>query len=363
MTAALAACGPGEEPILIGLAGPFSEQRAQSMQLGAQLAVSEINQQGGVRSRELRLVVVDDSGKGNVAVRVAQSLYDNPDIVAVVGHLNSGATLAAAQVYNGGRHPIVAISPSASSPDITHAGEYTFRICPDDSVHGVQLAEWAYGQIGARRAAILFENDSYGRGLRSTFRNSFVALGGQIVSEDPFLSELPSFEPYLTRIRLRGGADAVLLAGARDGAVNILNTMANLGYRPATLSGDGIVGIQASEADPEGVFVSLAYLADAGGDRNQDFVSAYHTAYGGQQPDHRGAGAYDIVRLLARAIQEAGFERSRIRDYLAGVGSETDAFEGVTGQIAFDSRGDISGKDVVIGVFRDGRIVPAPKRR
>jgi branched-chain amino acid transport system substrate-binding protein len=227
----------------------------------------------------------------------------------------------------------------------------------------VQLAEWAYGQIGARRAAILFENDSYGRGLRSTFRNSFVALGGQIVSEDPFLSELPSFEPYLTRIRLRGGADAVLLAGARDGAVNILNTMANLGYRPATLSGDGIVGIQASEADPEGVFVSLAYLADAGGDRNQDFVSAYHTAYGGQQPDHRGAGAYDIVRLLARAIQEAGFERSRIRDYLAGVGSETDAFEGVTGQIAFDSRGDISGKDVVIGVFRDGRIVPAPKRR
>lgn len=362
VTIALGACGSSDEPILLGLAGPFSQQHAQSMQMGAQLAVSEINQQGGIRGRELQLVVKDDSGRSDIAGQVAKSFYDNADIVAVVGHLSSGTTLAAAQVYNRGVNPIVVISPSASSPEITDAGDYTFRICPDDSAYGMRLAEWAYEQLGARRAAILFENDPYGRGLRSSFSNSFLDLGGQIVSEDPFLDVLPSYEPYLTRIRLRGGVDALLIAGARGGAASILNTLALLAYHPAILSGDAIVGIQLSEADPEGVFVSLAYLSNISSPRNDAFVAAYHKAYGDLDPDHRGAGAYDIVHLLARAIQEVGTDRTRIRNYLAGVGTETDAFEGVTGRIAFDENGDVSGKGVVVGVFRDGHIVSALKR-
>jgi len=362
VTIALGACNSGDEPILLGLAGPFSQQHAQSMQMGAQLAVSEINQRGGIRGRELQLVVKDDSGRADIAAQVAKSFYDNADIVAVVGHLSSGATLAAARVYNRGGNPIVVISPSASSPEIKDAGDYTFRICPDDSVHGMRLAEWAYEQLGARRAAILFENDPYGRGLRSSFGNSFLDLGGQIVSEDPFLDVLPSYEPYLTRIRLRGGVDALLIAGARGGAASILNTLALLAYHPAILSGDAIVGIQPSEADPEGVFVSLAYLSNISSPRNDAFVAAYHKVYGDLEPDHRGAGAYDIVHLLARAIQEVGTDRTRIRDYLAGVGTETDAFEGVTGRIAFDENGDVSGKGVVVGVFRDGHLVSALKR-
>jgi len=361
MAVATGACGSGNDPILLGLAGPFSEQQANSMLQGAQLAVSEINQQGGVRGRELRLVVQDDSGRASTATQVARFFYENPDIVAVVGHLNSGPTLAAAQLYNSGANPIVAISPSASSPEITDAGDYIFRICPNDSTHGVQLAEWAYEQLQARRAAILFENDAYGRGLGASFRNGFLDLGGQIVSEDPFLEVLPSYEPYLTRIRLRGGVDALLIAGERDGAVNILNTLAILSYRPAVLSGDGIVGIQASESDLEGVFVSLSYLSDMTSVRNDAFVAAYHEVYGDEEPDHRGAGAYDIVHLLARAIQEAGTDRSRVREYLAGIGTETEAFEGATGQIAFDSNGDVSSKGAFVGVFRSGRIVSAPK--
>jgi branched-chain amino acid transport system substrate-binding protein len=362
MAIVLGACSSSNEPILVGLAGPFSQQHAQSMQLGAQLAVSDINQAGGVRGRELQLVVKDDSGRSDIATQVAESFYDNADIVAVVGHLSSAATLAAARVYNRGANPIVEISPSASSPDITDAGDYTFRICPDDSVHGMQLAEWAYEQLGARRAAILFENDSYGRGLRSSFSNSFLDFGGQVVSEDPFLDVLPSYEPYLTRIRLRGGVDALLIAGGRGGAASILNTLASLAYHPAILSGDAIVGMDPSQADVEGVFVSLAYLPDLSSTLNDAFVAAYHEAYGDLEPDYRGAGAYDIVHLLARAIQEVGTDRSRIRDYLAGVGTETDAFQGVTGRIAFDRNGDVSGKGVVIGVFRDGRIVSALRR-
>jgi branched-chain amino acid transport system substrate-binding protein len=352
----LAACGSSEELILIGLAGPFSQQRAQSMQLAAQLAVSEINQQGGVRGRPLQLVVHDDSGMADIAVRVARTLHADPDVVAVVGHMNSGATLAAARVYNSGDNPLVEISPSASSPDLSDAGPYTFRVCPSDSIHGIQLAEWARDQLGANRVAILYENDAYGRGLSATFRNSFTERGGQIVSDDPFSDILPSFEPYLTRIRSRGGADVVLFAGARDGAEEMLRTLNMIRYQPAVLAGDGAAGIETADIDAEGVYVSLAYLHDQPGARNEAFTSAYRRIYGGQLPDHRGAGAYDAVYLLAHAIESVGANRARVRDYLAGVGDETEPYDGVTGSIAFAANGDVVDRDVVIAIVRNKRL-------
>ena len=123
-------------------------------------------------------------------------------------------------------------------------------------------------------------------------------------------------------------------------------------------SGDALVGL---EVDPkgQGVFMSTAYLPDRPGERNQAFVQAYRAAYGTQPLDHRGAASYDIVYLLARAIEAVGPDRRRMRDYLAGVGTLTPAFEGVTGRIAFDENGDVPGKTVVVGVARGGRLVMA----
>ncbi|UCG88622.1 MAG: branched-chain amino acid ABC transporter substrate-binding protein [Gemmatimonadota bacterium] len=347
---------------MIGLAGPFSQQTGQSMQLAAQLAVAELNQRGGVSGRPIQLVVRDDSGSVSVAVRVARSFYDSPDVAAVIGHMGSAATLAAARVYNSGDTPIVSISPSASSPDLSQAGPYTFRVCPDDRVHGSQLADWAYRGLQARRVAVLYENDAYGRGLRTAFRSSFTELGGRIVSEDPFSPALPGFEPYLTRIRIRGGADAILIAGALDGGQRMLNTLNSLQFNPTVLGGDGIGGIETANVGAEGVFVSLAYLHEQPGARNEAFRSAYGQMYGEQLPDHRGAGAYDIVYLLGQAIEQVGTDRTRIRDYLAGLGTETEGFEGVTGSIGFDSNGDVVDRNVVIGVVRNRRLVSAERR-
>ena len=353
------ACGSSDQPIVIGLAGPFSEQSGQSMQLAAQLAVAEINQQGGVGGRQIELAVRDDSGSVGVAVRVARSFYNSLDVVAVIGHMGSEATLAAARVYNGGDNPLVSISPSASSAYLSDAGPYTFQVCPDDDVHGAQLADWAYRQLGARRVAVLYENDADGRGLRTSFSRSFTELGGRVVSEDPFSPALPGFEPYLTRIRLRGGADALLLAGKLYGAHRLLTTLNSLQYNQTILGGDGIDGIEAFDVGSEGIYISLAYLPDQPGPRNDAFKSAYREMYGGRLPDHRGAGAYDIVYLLSRVIERVGTDRSRIRDYLAGVGTKTEPFDGVTGSIAFDSAGNVVDRSVVIGVVRNNQIVAA----
>jgi branched-chain amino acid transport system substrate-binding protein len=328
------------------------------MRLAAELAVREINRARGVRGRQLTLVVQDDSARPEAAVEAARSLYADDHVVAVIGHLTSAATLAAAPIYNGGRHPILAVSPSASAPSVSDAGPYIYRVCPTDVVHGTRLADFAFQRLGVRRAAILYQNDEYGRGIRRTFLDEFARLGGRIVSDDPYVSDLPSFEPYLQRLKLRGGADAALIAGTATTARRILPTLNSVGLRLRVLGGDALVGLEGAP-EGQGVFMSTAYLPDGPGVRNQAFVRAYHAAYGDRPLDHRGAAAYDVVYLLAQAIEAVGPDRRAVRDYVAGIGTVTPPFEGVTGRIAFDQHGDVPGKPVMIGVVRGGRLVMA----
>ena len=328
-----------------------------SMLRAAQLAVDQINARGGVRGRLLKLRPVDDSGSENTALRVAEQLYADPAVVAVVGHLSSDPSKAALRVYGAGRTPLVMVSPSASNPDLAGINPYFFRICPSDVQHGPQLARFAWQTLAARRAGIIYVNNDYGRGVRRAFDAEFARLGGVVVEADPYVPETRSLEPYLSRMRQAGGIDVLLLAAERPGAELALREMQALRLGWPVIGGDALTGIEADGALVEGVHVSSAYLPDRPDEGNVVFVADYARAYPGQRPDHRGAGAYDAVRLLARAITEAGGGRQAIRDYLAKVGRGKAPFEGVTGTVAFDTNGDVPGKQVVIGVIRGGRLV------
>src|SRR5207247_10618444 len=154
-----------------------------------------------------------------------------------------------------------------------------------------------------------------------------------------------------------GGADVLLLAAERPGAELALRERRSLGLRGPVLGGDALTGIEADGALAEGMRLSSAYLPDRSDERNVAFVADYARAFPGQRPDHRGAGAYDSMLLLARAIDKVGADRKAIRDYLARVGRGQPPFEGVTGPIVFDGNGDVAGKTVVIGLVRDGRLV------
>ena len=358
----LTACSGGSSrgPIVIGLAGPFSQPRGVSMQHAADLAVKEINARGGIRGWPLALRIMDDSARPEVAIRIAQQLADDPAVVAVVGHLTSSASLAAGRVYGEARRPLAMISPSASSPDLSGVNPYIFRVCPTDLSHGAQLARYARQLLHAQRIGLIYLDDDYGRGLRLSFAAEFKRLGGEIVEADPMLSATSTLEPYLSRLRQQGGVDALMLATDRIGAELALREMGRLGVHWMTLGGDALSGIEKSGPLAEGVRMSVAYLADQTGERNAQFVAAYARAYPGERPDHRGASAYDIVQLLASVLTESGTDRRAIRDRLARVGGDLPAFEGVTGRIAFDAHGDVPAKSVLIGVVRDGHVTLEP---
>src|SRR6266704_812383 len=298
----LASCSrDGARPVVVGLAGPFTQPRGVSMRQAAELAVKEINARGGLHGRPLALRVMDDSGRADVAIRVADSLTDDPEVVTVIGHLTSGTSLAGGRVYGAGRRPVAMISPSASSPDLSGVNPFVFRICPTDLSHGAQLARYARQTLGARRAGVIYIDDDYGRGLRLSFAAEFRRLGGEVIEEDPMLSATTSLEPYLSRLRKAGGIDALMLATERAGAELALREMGQIGVRWPAIGGDALTGIEAAGPITEGLRLSTAYLPDRPGERNAQFVTAYGRAYG-QVPDHRGAGAYDIVQLLARVI-------------------------------------------------------------
>jgi branched-chain amino acid transport system substrate-binding protein len=353
---ALGACNPSRTPIRIGLAGSLSDPVGVPMKRAAELAVEEINRNGGVNGHPLELIQRDDYADPDSAVFVATDLYE-AGVSAVIGHLFSGPTLAAAPVYNGGTEPVAAISPSSSSPDISTAGDYTFRICPSDLAHGAALARWVRDTLGLERGAVLYLNDQYGRGVRQTFVRDFLRRGGELVAIDPYLGDTPEVGPYLERLVRIGRAQFLVVAGNRSEGEEILRQARTRGLQLPVLGGDGLEGIEEAGAIADGVYLSSAYLPSIASPANRAFLQAYRKRFpGAGLPNQPAAATYDAVHLLRDVMTRVGSKREDVRGALARIGSDHPAFKGVTGTVAFDMRGDVPNQAVYIGVVRDGEI-------
>jgi len=268
----------GGDSVRIGVAGSFSDPIGLPMKQAAELAADEINAAGGIEGRRIELVARDDYADPDSAVFVATDLYDS-DVSAVVGHLFSGMTLAAAPVYNGGANPVVAISPSSSSPDVSGAGRFTFRICPSDLAHGTALAHWVRDRLHLTRGAVLYLNDEYGRGIRQTFVAEYTRLGGDLLAVDPYLGERPDVGPYLDRLARGVHPEFIVVAGNRSEAEEVLRQARKRGLTMPVLGGDGLEGIQEAGELAEGVYLSSPYFPSIPSTANRRFVAAFHRKY------------------------------------------------------------------------------------
>jgi branched-chain amino acid transport system substrate-binding protein len=359
LLAALAGCSRSERPIYIGVAGALSDPIGEPMRRAAQLAVNEINARGGVRGRPLALLEFDDFANPDSAVRVAEELYSS-DAVAVVGHLFSGTTLAAAPIYNGGSRPLVAITPSSSAPEVSDAGPYTFRMCPSDLAHGAALARWVTDRLQLKQGGVFYLDDDYGRGIRQSFTSSLKDRGGKLVGMEPYLGTTPEVGPQLERLAKLQRPQFLFVAANRPDAESILRGARALSLQVPMLGGDGLEGIEEAGPLAEGTYVSAAYHPSLNTPANRKFVAAYAAKYPDTPvPNQPAAATYDAVNLLARAIEEGGPNRESVRRALDRVGHGAAAFEGATGQIAVDSLGDVPDKQVYITVVRNGAVLLA----
>ena len=344
---ALSACGRDRATYTIASASPANEAYGLMARQGTELAVDAINKRGGIRSHRLTLVKVDDEGTGATAAAVAQELVSADSVLAVVGHANSSATVAAARVYDG---QLAAVSPSASSPEITGLSPWLFRVIPSDSANGIELARFA-ARLGHTRAAILYENNSYGRGLADSFRRAFA---GEITSLEPVSVDGKDVEPYLAYLKLHEPG-LIFVAGSDGSGLEILREARRQGITSDFLGGDGWAGITSDSAASEGVYVGAPFSGDDPRPEVREFVQAFRARYG-REPNSFAALAYDATMVIAQAIERGGPDRSAVRAYLQSM-REGNSYRGVTGPIAFQPTGDVSAKTLSMTRVRRGSLV------
>ncbi len=341
------ACSGSSQPVYIGAAGPWSEEFGRLNKQGIDLALAEINARGGVRGRQLRLIERDDEGTGSKAAAIAGEFVANRSIVGVIGHVTSGAMMAAAPVYEQG---LAAIATTASSPDLSGISEWAFRVISSDSDNGIDMARFATAR-GFKRVAILYENNSYGRGLADSFRRGYT---GQIVALDPIPSDgKANLEPYVSYLRVQR-PDLVFVAGTDASGRSFLREARQQSLASAYMGGDGWTPLALDTVISEGVFVGAPFSAQDPRLEAQRFVAAYRERYH-EEPDGNAALAYDATMLLAAAIEEVGPSRGAIRDWLAGL-EANQPHAGVTGPISFRASGDVIGHGIVMTRVRRGAL-------
>ncbi len=353
--AALSACAaPGSggsaspaagDSLAIGIADD-ARDGAESAYRGAALAVEHLNAADGVR-----LTLRRPPAEVREAVAIAAALRDDPSVVGVVGHPESGTTLEAIPVYEdaerGGERALVAVSPTATSPALSGRSPWFFRVCPSDVEASRAVARFVGDSLRARRAAVIYFNDSYGRDWTKAFASTFQAAGGTLVLRAPYLPDVVEWDAYAGQLR-RLGADVLLFPGDAVDAGNAIQALRMAGVDIPFIGGDPVSALEERGSE----FAGARYTAffdprQAGTAAARAFVDAYRARWGAV-PDQRAALAYDAATLIGQAVREVGGDRRRVRDYLAGVGSRHPVFQGVTGPVSFDSRHDPVNKPVVI---------------
>ncbi len=342
----LLSCSRGASgTVFLGAPGPIDSPNGAANRNGFELALDEINATPG-QSLKFDKVIRNDFARGDSAANIAQAYVNDPRVVAVIGHVNSGTMLAAARIYDG---HLPAIATSATSPSLTGISKWAFRVIPSDSLNGTTIAQYM-NTLGKKRAVILYENNSYGRGLAESFRRGFT---GEILGMDPVSDQTgEDLEPFVTWIKQKQ-ADLVFLAGTDKSGAAFIKEARRQQFNPALAGGNGWA-VLVPDPMAEGAYFPTPFNAHDQRPEVQAFVKAYQAKFNGETPNAYAALAYDATKLVAEAVAKVGPDREKIRDYLANL---SEPYKGVTGPISFTSAGDLKDRSMSVVRIHDRSIV------
>lgn len=296
----------------------------------AELAVKEINDAGGVNGRQLEMIYEDAACDAKIGSNAGNKLINIDKVVAIVGGLCSGETLAVAPVAE--QNKVIMMATGATSPAITNAGDFIFRVVASDSYQGKYAANFVYNTLGKRKAAVVYAKTDYTEGLATVFSEEFKKLGGEVVLTDTFLQTDRDLKTQLTKVKESNAEIMCFFAHTEAGIVGLKQakelglSMPILG--PETFSDPKVVAAQGTE----GVMYTLPVSKDSESFKNAFLAFASRT----DVPVY-AAQTYDAVKILAQAIKNVGTDTTKIKDELY----KTQNYDGVSGSIGFDSNGDL----------------------
>lgn len=341
VAASFAGCSSKEsDKFMIGGIGPLTGDAASygiSVKQGAEIAIEEINQAGGVtvdgKKLTLELNFMDDEATPDNAVTAFNALMDD-GMDALMGTVTSGAGLGIIELTK--EEGILMLTPSGSAAGLTQY-DNAFRLCFTDPLQGVTMANYAK-DAGYSKIAIIYNNsDEYSTGMMQAFVDQVAANGGTITASESFVEGDVDFNTQLTKIK---GTDAevIFVPSYYTEAAAITTQAAALGMTLPFLGGDGWDGVIAQTVDPavlEGAVFLTPFNAGSTDSKTADFVKKYEDKYKAT-PDQFAADGYDSIYVIAAAMEKAGStESAKLIAAMTQI-----QVDGLTGSMTFNANGE-----------------------
>jgi branched-chain amino acid transport system substrate-binding protein len=333
---------------VLPLTGPWSIY-GQPIKNGIELAYQDLNDQGAF-PHDLELSIVDSASDPDTAKQLLAELYGG-GAVAVIGGATSSEALQMVPVAD--QYDRVLLSPSASNPELTGISKNFYRVFLSDAREGTTMASFAFGKLGIKSAVILAKEEAYAKGIQVVFANEFARQGGEVLDliEFPATSDVSGLVGRVMTL----SPEAVYIAAYAPDIAGLLTALRSEGYdnyifTTSAFAAPAIIEQQGERA--EGVFLTqTVFDPESEEAKIQEFVNSYRELYG-VPPDLYAAHGYDAMMVLAEALRKSGPIAS---DFWKGITSIRE-FDGVTGMIQFDERGDVQ-KFPRVYVVEDGNLV------
>jgi len=357
---------PGDV-IKIGMGAPMTGGDASygiDISQGGMIAVQDFGELNGFK---FTLVAEDDGGTPEGGAAVANKFASDPAVVAVAGHIYSGATSSAMPVYEKVGIPL--LSPSASLPELTTKGSAVFnRIVFTDARQGPPAAEYLFNKLGKRKLAALHDGSDYGKGLAEAVAARFAELGGEVVITEAITKGETDYTPVLSAVAAKG-PDALYFGGyTAEGAV-VVNQMKQTGLENVVFFGcDGTYGedfLSRTGANGENAFATIAPIPEDSPEKTA-FDAAYLKQFGkeaGSLSPYTWNG-YDATGALISAVKSVAVLGTDGNLYVPRGALVTAVrtlkdYKGVGGTYSCDPTGECNTLPPMFVVVKDGAWVPA----
>ena len=346
-----------QDVVKIGHVAPLSGAIAhlgKDNEYGARMAIEELNAKGvsiGGKKVKFELLAEDDAADPKQGTAAAQKLVDQ-NVNGIVGHLNSGTSIPASKIYSDAGIP--QISPSSTNPKFTRQGyKTTFRVVADDVHLGGTLGRYAIKDLKSKTFAVIDDRTAYGQGVADEFAKAATAAGGSQVAREFTTDKATDFTAILTT--LKGKKPDVVFFGGMDAVAGpMIKQMKALGLNAKFMGGDGICTGELVKLSGESMADNQVYCAEAGGidEKSANAFNAKFKKRFNVDVQIYAPYVYDAVNVMVDAMVKAN--SSDPAKYLP-VLAKTSGYKGVTGDIAFDEKGDIKNGALTLFTYKSGK--------
>ena len=331
------------------LSGPLSKF-GTSMLRGGRMRIDEIKHQRLWNGMTVRLIALNDRGRPQEAARLANNMGSHQSIVAVIGHLTTGCTLAAASLYDSAR--MVLVSPVATGDDLaTITTPYMFRTIPSDSEQAASLASHLHRTLNTKKVALIYKDSPLGNRLRASFLKRGEGMG---LSVKDFAAAGPAFSSLNETIRniILFRATAIFLAGGPRFAALLVRKWPEHTERPLTVGTHILISEEFTELAGRHAHGTLAahpcvWASDfkKGNQTRDRYEKKFKYVM-----DWPAIQTYDAVDLALWAVRKSGSDRSSMRSVLSGRNSRHRSLPGLAGPIYFNRDGSLA-REVTVAVY------------